>query len=108
MKQFTQPRIECTAVADVPGGWSCTVLIQSDDRAESISEHTVRLAWCDHDHWCGGRLAPSVMIESLLRTLVSLRKGTVEHHIPATLPPAFDAARARRWHRDIDHELRVG
>lgn len=105
MRQFTQPRIECTAVEDVPGGWSCTVLVQSDERA--ATEHKVRLAWCDHDHWCGGKLAPGVMIETLVRAVLSLRKGPGEHRIPPQLPASFDAARARRWHRDLDQELRT-
>lgn len=77
-------------------GWCYAVRLCRDDG--SVSEHTVRLAWVDHDHWSGGRVSPSRTIEALLRYVVE--------RVPAQeWPAAFDAARARRWVPELDREL---
>ena len=62
------------------------------------TEHTIRLAWVDHEHWSGGRVAPSKVVESLLEYL--LQRET-EHEIPAS----FDASTVRRWFPDVDRDL---
>ena len=62
------------------------------------TEHTIRLAWVDHEHWCGGRVAPSKVVESLLAFLL---EREAQHAIPAS----FDAATVRRWFPDVDREL---
>ncbi len=78
-------------------GWSYTVQVNHDDGRQT--QHTVTMAWVDHEHWCGGRLAPSKVIEAVVGYLI-------EHRDTTPLPPAFDAARARRWFPDIDEALR--
>lgn len=96
---------------DVPGGWVCAVNVAFGDGAEGVDpgdgisgvrgerEHEVRLSWSDHDYWCGGRLAPGVMSEQVVRYLV-------EHGVAGDLPARFDAGRARRWRPSIDTDLR--
>ena len=66
--------------------------------AGQTSEHTVKLAWVDHEHWSGGRVPPSKVIESLLEFLVEREE---KHAIPAK----FDASTVRRWFPDVDREL---
>lgn len=63
------------------------------------TEHQIRLAWVDHEHWSGGRIAPSKVIETVIEHLIS-------HGMEAQLPPKFDAAKARRWVPGIDQELK--
>lgn len=62
------------------------------------TEHTVKLAWVDHEHWSGGRVAPSKVVESLLEFLV-------EREERRAIPASFDAATVRRWFPDVDREL---
>lgn len=90
-------RIDIGDEAQTPRGWRYDVRITLADGTRS--DHRVTLAWVDHDHWCGGRLAPSRVVEMVLEYL--LDKGT-----PIRFPPAFDAARARRWIPAIDQDLR--
>ncbi len=77
--------------------WDYTVRIEHP--ASPPTEHQVRLAWVDHEHWSGGRVPPSRVIEAVVQSLLS-------HGMDAQLPPKFDAARARRWVPGIDQELR--
>ncbi len=76
-------------------GWRYGVRITHADG--HVSEHTVTLAWVDHDHWSGGRLAPSRVVEAVVTSLLA--------HT-ADLPAAFDAARARRLVPEFDRELK--
>ena len=66
--------------------------------AGNDTEHIVKLAWVDHEHWSGGRVPPSKVIESLLEFLVEREE---KHAIPAS----FDASTVRRWHPEVDQEL---
>lgn len=78
-------------------GWSYRVEVRHDDG--SVTSHTVKLAWVDHDHWTGGRVAPSRTVEAVLKYVMT--------HVPGQgIPAMFDAARARRWLPQIDRELR--
>jgi hypothetical protein len=77
-------------------GWRYDVVVQHDDGTET--RHSVSLTWMDHDYWTGGRIAPS-------RTVGAVLTYCLDHGSP-TFPPAFDAARARRWLPAIDQELR--
>lgn len=87
-----------------PGGWLYGVAIEHADGTTSL--HQVRLAWVDHDHWCGGRLPPSVVIQRVVEHL--LGQGHLAGLSPGDpLPATFDAARARRWSPGIDAELRT-
>lgn len=79
-----------------PRGWLFVVRVTHDDGREC--EHAVRLAWVDHDHWSGGRVAPSRTIEAVL-------KFVADHAPGQPWPERFDAARARRWVPSIDREL---
>lgn len=78
--------------------WDYTVVVEDD--AGHASSHQVRLSWLDHEHWSGGRVPPSKVIEAVLECLLS-------HGMKTTLPERFDAARARRWIPGIDRELQA-
>lgn len=90
------PRIEVQSETEVPRGWRYRVIIHE---AEGPREHSVRLSWVDHDHWSGGRLPPSRVVEALMACLV--RRPPAE-----ALPASFDAARIRRWIPTIDADLK--
>ncbi len=79
-------------------GWLYRLAVLRDDGSESL--HDVRLAWVDHDHWSGGRVAPSRVVEAVVRYVLE--------RASRPLPPSFDAALARRWLPQIDRELREG
>jgi len=81
---------------DAPRGWRYGVVVTHADG--HVSTHSVTLAWVDHDHWSGGRLAPSRVVEAVVSYLLN--------HGHATLPPEFDAARARRLAPEIDREIK--
>ena len=79
-------------------GWSYLVEVRHDDG--TVTSHTVKLAWVDHDHWTGGSVAPSRTVEAVLKYVMT--------HVPEQgFPATFDAARARRWVPRIDRELRT-
>ncbi len=82
---------------DTTRGWAYRLTVCHDDGRES--DHAVSLSWVDHDYWSGGRTAPSRTIEAVVRYLI-------ENGSSLSLPPIFDAARARRWFPQIDEELR--
>ena len=90
---------EILTEVEVAHGWSYEVVLHH--LGGTTSEHTVSLAWCDHDYWSGGRLAPSRVIQTVLEYAIS--------HLPAgfrELPKKFDAARLRRICTLLDSELR--
>jgi hypothetical protein len=78
-------------------GWQYLVEVVRDDGR--TSEHRVRLSWADHEYWCGGRAAPSRVVEALMRFLVERESGGKE------IPASFDAATARRWYPGVDEEI---
>lgn len=90
------PSIEVHHEREADAGWRYDVRVCHDDGTET--RHSVTLAWIDHDYWCGGRLAPSRTVEAVLTYCL-------DHDAPA-FPPAFDAARARRWLPAIDRDLK--
>jgi spore germination protein YaaH len=92
------PAIDVKAESEQCRGWSYLVEVRHDDG--SVTSHTVTLAWVDHDHWTGGRIAPSRTIEAVLKYVIT---NAPTQDLPAT----FDAARARRWIPQIDRELRT-
>ncbi|RMH31346.1 MAG: hypothetical protein D6692_00520 [Planctomycetota bacterium] len=75
-------------------GWRFRVAITRLDG--SRAEHEITLAWVDHDHWTGGSVPPSRLVERLA-VLIAERKPD--------LPPRFDAAKARRWMPELDDLL---
>jgi hypothetical protein len=60
------------------------------------TEHTVTLAWVDHELWSGGRVAPSKVVEALIEFVLDQGRE---------VPRAFDAATVRRWFPEVDREL---
>lgn len=63
------------------------------DAGESI----VRLDWADYGHWCpGGDIAPSLIAEAVIRAML-------EHGV--TVPPVFDAGRARHVVPNVDERI---
>ncbi len=78
-------------------GWRYEITIQWPDGGETA--HDVTLGWRDHDYWCGGGVAPSVVVQWVV--------DYVLEHWGGEIPARFDAARARRWLPRIDEDLRV-
>lgn len=97
MASSIQTRIDVQAETQTAHGWSYAVVIEHDGKS---TEHTVSLAFVDHDYWSGGRVPPSKMVESLLRY-------ALERVQPDSLPMKFDAARLRRVLPRLDEEVRV-
>lgn len=97
MPPSVSPTIEVLTEEETARGWSYRVAVSRPGGRGT--EHTVTLAWVDHEHWCGGALPPSRVVESLMRLLAAR-----EHERP--IPPRFDAAAARRWFPDLDRALR--
>ena len=76
-------------------GWQWQALVTHNGQS---STHTFTLSWQDHDHWCGGTVPPSRMVERVVEYCLTRREEP--------LPLKFDAARARRWFPEIDREIR--
>ncbi len=89
-------RVEVVTETPEPRGWSYSIRVH---RESGVCEHTVTLAWCDHDHWSGGRLAPSRVVQAAVEYSLS--------HGGPTLPARFDAARIRRYLPQMDDDLRA-
>ena len=88
--------IEVVQETEVPGGWLHTVRISRPE--STTTTHDVRLAWVDHEYWCGGALPPSRVTAAVVDCLVGY-EPIIE------LPPRFDASTARRWVPGIDDQL---
>lgn len=91
------PRVTIVRESEADLGWLYEVCIVAPDGAET--SHEVTLSWRDHDYWCHGLSAPSVVVRAVLEYALAHREGS--------LPASFDAARVRRWLPRIDQELRV-
>ena len=82
-------------------GWVYEVTIE---HADGVREHhTVTLAWCDHDFWSGGRIAPSRVLQTVLEYAMGQMRSS-----DRPLPVKFDAARLRRLFPNLDAEVRFG
>ncbi len=91
--------IEVKTEEEITRGWRYGVrVVREDGRA---SEHTVTLAWVDHEHWSGGMAAPSRVVEGLMRFLVE-REGDEDGR---EIPEKFDASTVRRWYPGVDEGL---
>jgi hypothetical protein len=90
------PSVEILSEEETSHGWLYRVQVIRTDGAPT--DHEVTLAWVDHDHWCGGRLAPSTVMEALIRLLV-------QREDLRPIPARFDASTARRWHPSLDRDL---
>lgn len=93
-----EPRVavEVLTESEVSGGWTHTVRVRRAQGPDTV--YTVRLAWVDHDHWCGGTHPPSRVTAAVVERLVAC-EPILE------LPERFDASTARRWLPGIDEEL---
>ena len=90
------PEINIESERDERRGWGYSVTVSRDGGVRS--EHSVTLAWVDHDYWCGGRCPPSRVVEALFQVLVA-------HEQDQPIPPRFDASTARRWMPLLDSEM---
>lgn len=88
------PSAEVLEETEGSTGWRFRVAIRGADG--SRSEHEITLAWVDHDHWTGGSVPPSRLIERLA-VLVARHRSDLPHR--------FDAAKARRWMPELDDLL---
>lgn len=78
-------------------GWTFVVGVTGEP-GEGERRVTVRIAWADYEYWAGGSRAPSRVAGAVVRFL--LERDGLE-----ALGDAFDAARVRRTHRDLDNVL---
>lgn len=92
-------KVDVQTELDVDQGWEYSLVVEHE--GGQTTRHVVRLAWVDHDHWCGGRRAPSRVVAEVVERLIG-------HGMRESLPAKFDAAKARRWVPEIDRELREG
>ncbi len=95
----TQPKVQIDVYQEssTDCGWQYGVRIHPAEPGHP-RDVEVSLSWVDHDHWCGGTLAPSTLLERVLRVLVDVR--------PARLwPDRFDASTIRRWVPGFDSML---
>lgn len=83
---------------ELDGGWLFEVAIRRGVDAPE-SRHEARLAWVDYEHWSHGSAAPERVIRAVVEAMMSLcpERG---------IPDKFDAATARRWHREMDGLVR--
>ena len=95
-------RIQIITERETGHGWEHLVAVVREGGVRT--EHTVRLSWADHEHWSGGRDAPSRVVETLMNLLVE-REGA-EGGRP--VPERFDAATVRRWWAGVDGAMRGG
>lgn len=86
-------KIDIQTEEEVGRGWVYHALVE---HAGQKTEHTVKLAWVDHELWSGGRVPPSKVIEALIAFVVDQKRE---------LPASFDAATVRRWFPEVDREL---
>jgi hypothetical protein len=75
-----------------PRGWWYDVVLS---RGPGATEHAVSLSWADHDHWSGGSVPPSRVVEMVLGWLA-------EEHPEFAWPARFDVATVRRWFPEVD------
>lgn len=92
------PKVEVKTEEEMPHGWRYHIFVDRGEGGGKPVEHIVFLSWVDHEHWSGGRHAPSRVIEALTGLLL-------ERESSHPLPPTFDAATARRWFPEIDREM---
>ncbi|MCC6283746.1 MAG: hypothetical protein IT439_00380 [Phycisphaerales bacterium] len=87
------PEVQVNHERETPRGWEYDVTVTR--AGGGVSTHLVTLAWVDHDHWSGGCLPPSVVVERLVQRLAGR----------PDLPARFDASQARRWDPDLDRVM---
>ena len=90
-----KPQVVVRAEEEVDGGWLYELAVT---QGTLTTQHTVMLGWRDHDYWCGGTVAPSRVVQSLIEYVLT--------HLAMQLPANFDAGRIRRVIPQVDQELR--
>ncbi|MDX9912499.1 MAG: hypothetical protein RBS39_11765 [Phycisphaerales bacterium] len=78
---------------ETPRGWAYDVHIVRGSGPPT--DHRVTMSWADHDHWSGGALPPSSVVQSLMEVLAERLRA---HELPHN----FDASTARRWVEGLD------
>jgi hypothetical protein len=91
--------IDVQSEQEGPRGWTYTVGITRPDGRET--SHQVTLAWVDHEHWSGGIIPPSKVVEAVIRFLLEREGKDPTPQIPAK----FDASTVRRWFPEVDQGL---
>ena len=97
--------VEIITERETGHGWEHAVALT---RQGKRSEHTVRLSWADHEHWSGGRDAPSKVVERLLGLLIQREATQGKEGAATPVPERFDAATVRRWWPGVDEAMRRG
>jgi len=77
-------------------GWQYEVTWQSP---RGLSVHILTLSWVDPDYWCGGREAPSILVQRLIESFV--RSGRA-------VPNRADCSTLRRLYPELDEVLGAG
>jgi hypothetical protein len=90
------PQIEVITELEHGRGWEYRVAAERDSGERT--EHTVRLSWVDHEHWSGGRTAPSRVVQVLMELLL-------EREREQRIPDKFDASTMRRLHPELDGQM---
>lgn len=92
--------VEILHERETPQGWAYRVSVEpaGGQANKPPREHEVTLSWVDHDHLCGGRFAPSRVVEVVVRYVY-------EHPTAREVPDSFDVATARRWFPGMDGEI---
>ena len=93
------------AEVETSRGWRYEVCLQRPGLGQT--DHVVTLSWVDHEHWGGGTVAPSRVIEAVLRYAIEHDQDKVPG-ADELWPTNFDAARVRRWFPRMDEELSIG
>jgi hypothetical protein len=79
-----------------PGAWIFEVLVK---RGGAHTEHRLRLAWPDYEHWSHGAAAPERVAKAVVEAVLGLAPER-------ELPEKFDAAAGRRWAAGMDERVR--
>lgn len=91
--------VEVIREEEIQRGWRYTLAVRREGAPET--RHEVTLSWADHEFWCGGRLPPSRVVETVVGYFVA-RAADRE------VPPRFDAATVRRWFPEVDAQFALG
>jgi hypothetical protein len=75
--------------------WQYPVRVQT---RRNQYEFTVRLDWLDYDHWSHGRVSPSVVVDAVIRFMLTKQP-------PEEMSERFDCAKLRMLYPEMDEVL---
>lgn len=93
--ETSQLRIVSMIEQETARGWRYEVTWQSP---RGLSVHILTLSWVDHDYWCGGREAPSMMVRRVFECFVCSGRA---------IPDRADCSTLRRLYPELDEALGV-